>query len=73
MAARKLVAGPGRDIIAGVRAVEAKGIVDDTRVAVSGWSYGGQMTAWMIGNYPTVWKTAVARAGYGTCGSVHAE
>jgi dipeptidyl aminopeptidase/acylaminoacyl peptidase len=55
-------AGPGRDIIAGVRAVEAKGIVDETRVAVSGWSYGGQMTAWMIGNYPTVWKTAVAGA-----------
>ena len=54
--------GPGRDIMAGVKAVEARGIVDESRVAVSGWSYGGQMTAWMIGNYPTVWKAAVAGA-----------
>jgi dipeptidyl aminopeptidase/acylaminoacyl peptidase len=55
-------AGPGRDIIAGVKAVEARGIVDEKRIAVSGWSYGGQMTAWMIGNYPEVWKAAVAGA-----------
>ena len=55
-------AGPGRDIIAGVKALEARGIVDEGRIAVTGWSYGGQMTAWMIGNYPTVWKAAVAGA-----------
>lgn len=55
-------AGPGRDIMAGVKALGARGIVDETRIAVSGWSYGGQMTAWMIGNYPTVWKAAVAGA-----------
>lgn len=55
-------AGPGRDILAGVKAVEAKGIVDESRVAVSGWSYGGMMTSWMIGAYPGVWKAAVAGA-----------
>jgi dipeptidyl aminopeptidase/acylaminoacyl peptidase len=55
-------AGPGRDIMAGVKAVEERGIVDEKRIAVSGWSYGGQMTSWMIGNYPTVWKAAVAGA-----------
>jgi len=55
-------AGPGRDIMAGVKAVEARGIVDEKRIAVSGWSYGGQMTSWMIGNYPEVWKAAVAGA-----------
>jgi dipeptidyl aminopeptidase/acylaminoacyl peptidase len=55
-------AGPGRDIIAGVKAVEARGIVDEKRIAVSGWSYGGQMTAWMIGNYPEVWRAALAGA-----------
>jgi dipeptidyl aminopeptidase/acylaminoacyl peptidase len=55
-------AGPGRDIMAGVKALEARGLVDETRIAVSGWSYGGQMTAWMIGNYPSVWKAAVAGA-----------
>ena len=55
-------AGPGRDIMAGVKVVDARGIVDEKRIAVSGWSYGGQMTSWMIGNYPEVWKAAVAGA-----------
>jgi dipeptidyl aminopeptidase/acylaminoacyl peptidase len=55
-------AGPGHDVMSGVEAVKAKGIVDETKTAVSGWSYGGQMTAWMIGNYPGVWKAAVAGA-----------
>jgi dipeptidyl aminopeptidase/acylaminoacyl peptidase len=54
--------GPGRDVMAGVKAVEAKGIVDEKRIAVSGWSYGGYMTSWLIGNYPEAWKAAVAGA-----------
>jgi dipeptidyl aminopeptidase/acylaminoacyl peptidase len=59
---RDASAGPGRDILAGVKALEARGLVDETRIAVSGWSYGGQMTAWMIGNYPGMWRAAVAGA-----------
>ncbi len=59
---RDASAGPGRDIMAGVKAVEARGIVDPSKVAVSGWSYGGQMTAWLIGNYPDAWRAAVAGA-----------
>ena len=55
-------AGPGRDVIAGIETVKQKGIVDETRMGVSGWSYGGYMTTWMIGNYPTMWKAAVAGA-----------
>ncbi len=55
-------AGPGRDIMAGVEAVKKLGIVDETKIAVSGWSYGGMMTSWLIGNYPTVWRVAVAGA-----------
>ena len=55
-------AGPGRDIMAGVKAVEGRGVVNEKRIAVSGWSYGGQMTSWMIGNYPEVWRVAVAGA-----------
>jgi dipeptidyl aminopeptidase/acylaminoacyl peptidase len=55
-------AGPGRDVMAGIETVKQKGIVDDTRMAVSGWSYGGYMTTWMLGNYPTAWKAAVAGA-----------
>ncbi len=55
-------AGPGRDVMAGVAMLEKRGIVDEMRVAVSGWSYGGYMTSWLIGNYPTTWKAAVAGA-----------
>jgi len=55
-------AGPGRDVMAGVDLLEKRGIVDESKIAVSGWSYGGFMTSWLIGNYPTVWKAAVAGA-----------
>ncbi len=54
-------AGPGRDIAAAVSAVRARGIVDGNRIAVSGWSYGGIMTAWMITHYHD-WKAAVSGA-----------
>jgi dipeptidyl aminopeptidase/acylaminoacyl peptidase len=55
-------AGPGRDVIAGIEALKKKGSIDESRMAVSGWSYGGYMTSWMIGNYPDMWKAAVAGA-----------
>jgi dipeptidyl aminopeptidase/acylaminoacyl peptidase len=55
-------AGPGRDVMAAIQAVKAKGFVDETRLGVSGWSYGGYMTTWMLGNYPDVWKAGVAGA-----------
>lgn len=53
--------GPGRDVMAGLEAVEQRGFVDTNRIAVTGWSYGGYMTVWMIGHYQ-VWKTAIAGA-----------
>ena len=53
--------GPGKDIMAAVDAVRARGIVDDSRIAVSGWSYGGIMTAWMISKYH-IWAAAVSGA-----------
>lgn len=55
-------AGPGRDVMAGIKMLEARGIVDESRIAVGGWSYGGYMTSWLIGNYPDVWRCAVAGA-----------
>ncbi|MBC5806050.1 MAG: hypothetical protein DLM53_09595 [Candidatus Eremiobacter antarcticus] len=53
--------GPGRDVMLGVKTVEAMGIVDSSRLAVGGWSYGGYMTAWLVGHYP-VWKVDVMGA-----------
>jgi len=53
--------GPGKDVMAGLDAVKKLGIVDDKRIGVSGWSYGGYMTTWLSGHYP-VWKAAVAGA-----------
>jgi len=53
--------GPGRDVIAGINAIKARGIVDESRMAVSGWSYGGYMTTWMLGHYD-IWKAAVTGA-----------
>ncbi len=53
--------GPGKDIISAVAAVRARGIVDSSRIAVCGWSYGGIMTAWMISRYH-IWKAAVSGA-----------
>jgi dipeptidyl aminopeptidase/acylaminoacyl peptidase len=55
--------GPGRDVMAGIEAVKKLGIVDESKIAVSGWSYGGCMTSWLIGHYH-IWKAAVAGAAF---------
>lgn len=54
-------AGPGRDVMAGVEAVKQRGFVDTSRIAVSGWSYGGYMTSWLLGHYQG-WRAAMAGA-----------
>lgn len=54
-------AGPGRDVMAGIAALEQSYKIDTARIAVSGWSYGGYMTSWMIGHYH-IWKAAVSGA-----------
>jgi dipeptidyl aminopeptidase/acylaminoacyl peptidase len=53
--------GPGRDVMAGIDALKKLGFVDESKIAVSGWSYGGYMTTWLMGHYQ-VWKVAVAGA-----------
>jgi dipeptidyl aminopeptidase/acylaminoacyl peptidase len=53
--------GPGRDVIAGIEAIKKLNIIDENKIAVSGWSYGGYMTSWLIGHY-NFWKVAVAGA-----------
>jgi dipeptidyl aminopeptidase/acylaminoacyl peptidase len=53
--------GPGKDVMAGVAALEKMGFIDQTRMAVTGWSYGGYMTTWLESHYD-VWKCAMAGA-----------
>ncbi len=53
--------GPGKDVMAGLATVEREYPVDTSRIGVSGWSYGGYMTSWLIGHYH-VWKAAVSGA-----------
>jgi dipeptidyl aminopeptidase/acylaminoacyl peptidase len=55
-------AGPGRDVMSGVEVLKKRGFVDESRLAVCGWSYGGYMTTWLLGHYPDVWRAAVAGA-----------
>ncbi|WP_210518543.1 alpha/beta hydrolase family protein [Hymenobacter terricola] len=54
-------AGPGRDVLAGIAMLERRGWVDTSRIALSGASYGGFMTAWLMGE-PRRWRCAVAGA-----------
>lgn len=54
--------GPGADVWSGVEALKKKSYIDASRIAVSGWSYGGWMTVWMISRYPGEWAAAVAGA-----------
>ncbi len=58
---RNTVGGPGEDIRAGLAALERMPEIDASRVAVCGWSYGGELTAWLIGHYHD-WRAAVAGA-----------
>src|SRR5467141_4516372 len=53
--------GPGRDVLAGIDALKKLGFVDDNKIGVTGWSYGGYMTSWLIGHYQ-IWKAAVGGA-----------
>jgi dipeptidyl aminopeptidase/acylaminoacyl peptidase len=53
--------GPGRDVMSGVDELKKKGFIDESRVAVTGWSYGGYMTTWLLGHYKG-WKAAIAGA-----------
>ncbi|HET9994539.1 MAG TPA: S9 family peptidase [Candidatus Acidoferrum sp.] len=53
--------GPGRDVIAGIEALKNRGFVDESKIGVTGWSYGGYMTSWLIGHYQ-IWKAAMAGA-----------
>ena len=55
-------AGDYRDIQTGIDALIARGIADSTRLAQSGWSYGGYMTAWTL-TQTNRFKAVVVGAG----------
>ncbi len=59
---RDVGAGPLRDILAGIREVVATRPVDDQRVGLTGWSYGGYMTMWAL-TQTSQFRAAVAGAG----------
>ena len=52
---------PADDIVRGLKFLIRKRRVDAKRIVVSGGSYGGYMTAWLIGHYP-MFRAAVAHA-----------
>jgi dipeptidyl aminopeptidase/acylaminoacyl peptidase len=54
--------GPDSDVISGIRMVEKKGIVDTSRIAAVGHSYGGYMTGWLI-SHQHFWRCAVIADG----------
>lgn len=56
--------GAGQDILAGVEAVIARGGIEPARVGVTGGSYGGYMTAWLIGHTNRFACAVAARGVY---------
>jgi dipeptidyl aminopeptidase/acylaminoacyl peptidase len=47
------------DILAGVDTLLGQGYIDEHRVGVTGGSYGGFMTNWLIGHFPDRFQAAV--------------
>jgi dipeptidyl aminopeptidase/acylaminoacyl peptidase len=54
--------GDLRDVLSGVDAVLKKAPVDEKRIGVTGWSYGGYMTMWTV-TQTNRFRAAVAGAG----------
>jgi dipeptidyl aminopeptidase/acylaminoacyl peptidase len=54
--------GPDGDVISGIEMLEKKGIVDTSRIAAVGHSYGGYMTTWLISHHH-FWRCAVVADG----------
>lgn len=50
------------DVLSGIDELIKRGIADETRLAVGGWSYGGYLSAWLIG-HTNRFKCAVYGAG----------
>jgi dipeptidyl aminopeptidase/acylaminoacyl peptidase len=64
--------GDFRDILAGVDYVVKTLLVDDHRVGIAGWSYGGYMTMWAV-TRTNRFRAAVAGAGIANWQSYYGE
>src|SRR5690606_26371378 len=62
--------GESRDLVSGALAMVERGIADRERLAISGWSWGGYLTAWTI-TQTDIFKAAVMGAGVANNGSDH--
>ena len=62
--------GDFADINAGVEHLVAAGVADPERLGIAGWSYGGYMAMWAVGQTPR-FKAAVAGAGIANWISMH--
>jgi len=62
--------GAGRDIMAGIAALEKLGFIDESRIGVSGWSNGGYLTSWLTSHYH-IWKAAVSGAANNSFASIY--
>lgn len=58
---RDATRGPASDILAGVAAAQRAVPIDSKRICVSGWSYGGMLTSWLI-TQDRRWACAVSGA-----------
>lgn len=58
-----LSVGEAADVISGIDSLVAQGIADKDRVGVMGWSYGGQLSSFLLTNYPDRVKAASVGAG----------
>jgi dipeptidyl aminopeptidase/acylaminoacyl peptidase len=56
-----ITSSPASDVLDGVDAVLKLGVVDPSRIGVSGWSEGGLLTSWLIG-HDHRWRAAVSGA-----------
>lgn len=54
--------GPMADVISGIDALVNKGFIDEARISIGGHSYGGFMTAWLMG-HDHRWRSAVVADG----------
>ncbi len=60
-----------QDVMHGVDTLIERGLVDANRIAIAGWSYGGFMSAWAVGQ-TTRFKAAIMGAGWADWHSFHA-